>query len=147
MMKVILTAPRIPSPGAAAEDGQPIVRRTAVGGGIGPDIPVGFGAVMRRATFLEPGMIDRGMAPNQVDDHFEAERVGACDDGVEISQRSKPWVDTSVIGDVIAEIPHRRWVERRNPDAVDAERRYVVEAAQQSRKVAESIVIAVAEAR
>ena len=46
-------------------------------------------------------------------------RVGG--ERVEVRQRAEGRVDVAVVGDVVAEVGHRRAVERRQPDAVDAE--------------------------
>ena len=53
VMQVILFAPRIPSPGAAAKHRQPIVGRRAIGFRIGPDKPVGFRVVAAGAADFE----------------------------------------------------------------------------------------------
>jgi hypothetical protein len=63
MVQIILSAPRFPGPGAAAEDGQPIVGRRAVGTRIGPDIPIGLVADLGGGALLEPVMLVRGMDP------------------------------------------------------------------------------------
>jgi hypothetical protein len=56
-----------------------------------------------------------------VDDHLEAERVRAFDQRVEIGERSEHRIDAAIIGDVVAEVAHRRGEEGRQPDRVDAE--------------------------
>ena len=63
----------------------------------------------------------------------------------------KSRVDVAVVGDVVAEVEHRRRVERREPDGVDAERRrcavvQVVESAGDARQVADAVAAGVGEA-
>src|SRR6185437_1465108 len=51
--------------------------------------------------------------------------------------------DGAVIGDVIAEIAHRREEERREPDGVDAERRHVIQFLGDAGEIADAVAIAV----
>ena len=54
VVQVVLAAPRVPLPGGAAEDRQPVVRRRAVVARVGPDVPVGLRVVAARAALDEP---------------------------------------------------------------------------------------------
>src|SRR5438046_8209300 len=54
---VILSGPFVPFPGAAAEIGAPIIRRSAVWRRIAPDVPVAFGAPARWARLDKPRMV------------------------------------------------------------------------------------------
>ena len=66
-------------------------------------------------------MLVGGVRQHLVDDHLEAERVGLGDQRVEIGERAEQRIDVAVVGDVVAEILHRRGEEGREPDRVDAE--------------------------
>ena len=44
------------------------------------------------------------------------------DQRVEIGERAEHRIDVAIVGDVVAEILHRRGEEGRDPDRVDAER-------------------------
>jgi hypothetical protein len=46
---------------------------------------------------------------------------------VEVGEGAEHRVDVAVVGDVVAEVGHRRAVDRRQPDRVDPEPREVVE--------------------
>ena len=61
VVQVILHSPRVPAPGAAAEDGLPVVGRRTVRLGIGPHVPVGFGVLAALAAFDEPGVFIGGV--------------------------------------------------------------------------------------
>jgi hypothetical protein len=40
---------------------------------------------------------------------------------IEIRQRAEQRIDVAVVGDVVAEVGHRGFEERRDPDRVDAQ--------------------------
>ena len=56
-------------------------------------------------------------------------RMRARDQCVEVRERPEHGIDTAIVGDVIAEVAHRRSEERRQPDRVDAEARDIIEPA------------------
>ena len=68
-------------------------------------------------------MLVGGVRQHLVDDHLEAEPVRLGDQRVEIVERAEHRIDVAIVGDVVAEILHRRLEEGRQPDRVDAERR------------------------
>lgn len=65
------------------------------------------------------------------------------DHRVEIGERAEHRIDPAVIGDVIAEIAHRRGEEGREPDRVGAERRNMIEMRGNARQVADPIAVRV----
>ena len=75
---------------------------------------------------------------------FTASRAGG-EQRVEVVERAEDRVDVAVVGDVVAEVRHRRGVERRQPDRLDAERRQVVEVAGDPRQVADAVAVGVGE--
>ena len=66
-------------------------------------------------------MLVRCVVGHEIQDHFETEGVSLCDQALAIGKRAEERIDVTVIGDVIAEIGHRRWVERADPDGVNTE--------------------------
>ena len=146
VVQEILTPARLPLPCDTAEDGEPIVRGTAVRFGVGPDIPVGLRVDAALPAFLEPCMIDRSVAEHLVDHHFQVQPVCCRQQLVEISQRPEQWIDIAVIGDVITEIRHRRLEEGRYPDGVDTQAHDVIEPGQDARQIADAIAIGIKEA-
>jgi hypothetical protein len=66
-------------------------------------------------------VLDRGVVRDVVEDQLEAEPVRFGGERVEVLQGPEDGVDVLVVGDVVAEVGHRRAVERREPDAVDAQ--------------------------
>jgi len=87
----------------------------------------------------------RGVGEHEVGDDLQAEGVGAFDQAVEIGQGPEHRVDVAIVGDVIAEILHRRGEEGAEPDGVDAERGDVVEAGGDPGQVADAVAVAVGE--
>src|SRR6185369_2117616 len=61
-------------------------------------------------------------------------------------QVADPRVDVAVVGHVIATVPHRRAVERRQPDGVDAEVAEVWQARRETGHVADAVTVAIGEA-
>ena len=146
VVQVVLPPPRLPRPGGAAEHREPVVGRRAVRLRIGPDIPVAIAAVAAGAAVEEPRVAVGGVAPDLVDQHLQAERMGAVEQPVEIGERAEQRIDRDVVGHVIAEIGLRRAEERAEPDRVGAERGHVVELRGHARQVADAVAVAVEEA-
>jgi hypothetical protein len=97
IMQIVLAPARVPLPGRAAEDRQPVARRRAVGFGIGPDVPVALGVVAARAALLEPGMLVRGVRNHLVDHYPQAEPVRLGDDRVEVGERAEHRIDAAIV--------------------------------------------------
>ena len=71
--------------------------------------------------------------------------VRGLDQRVEVGERAEARIDRGVVRDVVAEVLHRRPVDRRQPDGVDAEPREVVEPAGQASQVADAVAVGVRE--
>jgi 3-hydroxybutyryl-CoA dehydrogenase len=129
----------IPGPrGAAAEGRRPVVRRM-VGRAIVPAVPVALGRAARRAALDEPRVLVRGVVGHPVQQHAKVARVGLVDESVEGREVAEERVDVAVVGDVVAEVGHRRAVDGRQPDRVDPEPLQVLEARAQAVEVADAV--------
>ena len=147
LVVVVLAARRLIGPGRATEHAQPVVGRGAVGLRIGPDIPVGLGSLQAAAQALhEPRMHIGGVAEHLVHHHLQAPRVGRVQQALEALEGPIVRVDTLIVRSVIAPVPVRRRMDRRQPDAVDAQGRNVVQLGQHPGQIAMPIAIAVEEA-
>jgi hypothetical protein len=82
---------------------------------------------------------------HQVDDHLQAARVHVGQQRVEVAQRAEARIDVAVVGDVVAEVGHRRRIERAQPDRIDAEPHQVVEPPADAGQVADAVAVAVLE--
>ena len=145
VVQVVLAASRFPLPGHAAEQRQPVVGRAAVRLRIGPDVPVGLVVAAAFAALAEPRVLARRMAEDLVDHHADAESVGLRQQAVEVVEGAEQRIDVAIVGDVVAEVGHRRLEERRDPDRVDAEVGDVVQFLDDARQVADAVTVAVHE--
>src|SRR5689334_18121582 len=100
-----------------------------------------MGGIAAAAAVDKPGVPVRTVAPDLVDQHLQPERMGPCEKPVEIGKRAEYRVDTAVIGDVVAEILHRRREERRQPDSIDAEHSNMLEAPLDPREIANTVAV------
>ena len=145
VVQVVLIAPGVPGPGAAAEQREPVVRRRAVKLRVGPDVPVGLRVGPARAALAEERVPVGGVRQHLVDDHLQPERVRARHHGVEVGERAEDRVDVCVVGDVVAHVGHRRGEDRRQPDRVDPEIRHVGQALRDAGEVADPVAVRVLE--
>ena len=61
-----------------------------------------------------------------------------------IGQSSGQRIDPAIVGDVVSEVRHRRWVDRRNPDGIHAEPCQIAQRPTNSRQVADPVAIGIA---
>jgi hypothetical protein len=62
---------------------------------------------------------------------------------VEVGERAKRRVDAGEVRDVVAEIRHRRGIDRGQPDGVDAKPTKIVEPVDDAGQIADAIAVAV----
>ena len=143
IMQVILLAPCIPLPDRAAKHRQPVVRRRAIEVGVGPDIPIGLWVVAAGAAFLEKRMLDRTVAENLINHHFQPQFVGACHQRVKIGQGAEARIDIGVVRHVIAHVGHRRGEDRRQPDRINPECRHMIQPRRDAGQITNTVAVAV----
>jgi hypothetical protein len=80
---------------------------------------------------------------DEIKDDFEAEGVSLGDQALAIGKRPEAGIDVAVIGDVITEIGHRRWVERAHPNRVHAECGKIVKAPADAVEIANAVAVRV----
>ena len=66
-------------------------------------------------------MTIRGVIEDDVDHDADPAPVRLGKQLIEIRERAEQRIDALVVADVIPEVDLRRWIERRDPDRVDAE--------------------------
>jgi hypothetical protein len=138
---------RIPGPVAGLEVLEDDPGVGVAVGAVAPHVARPGGAAGRRAPRgLEPRVVDRGVVDDQLGDHLEVAAVGLGQQALEVGQRAVVGVDRGVVGDVVAAVAHRRWIERQQPQRGDAEILQVVEPVDQPGQVADAVAVAVAEA-
>ncbi len=67
--------------------------------------------------------------------------MGVGDERIENFERSEDRIDAAIIGDVITKIMHRRRIEGRNPERVDAEPCEIIEPAPDPFEIADAVAI------
>ena len=142
-MIIILSGCLVIGPGAAAELRQPVVRHAAVRLWIAPDVPVALRIVARRPAFDEPGMLVGGMVRHQIEDNLETGVMRRAHQRVEIRHGAEQRIDAGIVGNVVAEIGHRRWKDRRQPDRVDAERDEIGQPLDDALEVADAVAVGI----
>ena len=93
----------------------------------------------------EPRVQVRGVVGDEVQHDLDPVLVRGRHQRVEVVHRPERRVDRAVVGDVVAEVAHRRREERRQPDRVDPEPREVREAVGDPAQVADPITVRVLE--
>lgn len=58
-------------------------------------------------------MLIRGVIGGDIDDEPDTTSVQRIDQSIEIFERAREWIDIGVIGNIVAEIEHRRAIHRR----------------------------------
>ena len=142
---VVLAARRIERPGRAAEIAHPVVGRAAVRRGIAPDVPVALRRRAARPAFDEPWVLVGGVVRHEIEDELQPAGMNVGDQPVEILERPEDRVDTAIVRDVITEVRHRRWEDRRQPDRVDAERNEMIEPPAHAFEIADPVSVRVLE--
>ena len=90
-------------------------------------------------------MLIRRVVRHPVEQEPHAALVAAGDQIVEVGVGAEDRIDAAVVGDVVAEVAHRRGEDRRQPERVDAEVGQVVELVGDARQVADAITVRVGE--
>ena len=97
------------------------------------------------ARLGEPRVPVRRVVGDEVEQHPQPELVRPGDQRVGVGERAEQRVDVGVVGDVVAEVGHRRAVDRRQPDRVGAEVAHVLEARGDAAQVADAVAVGVRE--
>src|SRR3954466_1464001 len=58
---------------------------------------------------------------------------------IEIGQGAEDWIDARVVGNIVAEISHRRGIDRRQPDRVHAEPIEIIEPRDNPAQIANAV--------
>src|SRR5262249_16023305 len=80
---------------------------------------------------------------HEVEDDANAALMQCRHQPVEVGKRAEERIDVEIVGDVVAEIGHRRGIDRRDPDGVDPEPVEIIDAIEGAVQVADAVTIAV----
>ena len=151
-VQVVLARRRVELPRRTGEGRGPVGRLGARRTGLHaltrrpPPVPVALRVVPARARRHEPRVLVGGVVDDEVHDEAHAAAVEVGEQGVEVLERAEHRLDVLVVGDVVAVVVHRRRVDRRQPQHVDAEVLQVVQPRAHAGEVADAVTVAVREA-
>jgi hypothetical protein len=91
-------------------------------------------------------MLIAGVVRHPVEEHADAASVGVGEQAVEVREGAEERIDVAVVGDVVAVVLHRRAVEGREPEGIDAEPGEMVEPPADALEIANAVAVSVAEA-
>jgi hypothetical protein len=87
----------------------------------------------------------RAVVGHEIEDQADAALVQRRHQAVEIVTRAEQRVDADVVRDVVAEVGHRRGIDRADPDRIDAEPGQIVDPLDDSLEIAHPVAVAVLE--
>src|SRR6476660_5326240 len=73
------------------------------------------------SRFLEPRILIARVIDHEFGDHAEIALMRGVEKRSEVIERAEIRIYVKIIGNVVAVIAHRRWIERQQPDRRDAE--------------------------
>ena len=122
--------------------------RRRVAGRIAPQVPIGEWPRARRPGRDEPGVLVAGVIHDEIEDDTNAAPVCLLDQAIEILVRPEQRIHGRVVADVVADVESGRWVDRREPDRIDAEPvpADVVKVVDDPREIAHAVAVRVGEA-
>ena len=85
------------------------------------------------------------MIGDKIEDDFKVARMRLADQSIEISQRAEQRMDRGIVRHIVAEVLHRRWVNRRDPNGIDAEPAQIIQSRDQAHEIAHAVAVAVHE--
>ena len=88
-------------------------------------------------------MLVRGMGQHHVEHHTKPALACLDNQPVGIIIAAEQRIDLPVIGNVIAEIIHRRGKEWRNPHSIDAETGNIIQPLNDARQIADTVSVAI----
>ena len=88
-------------------------------------------------------MLAGSMVGNEVHQQLDIPAVRLGQQAIEVGERSIHRVDREIVGHVVAEIDHRRAVNRRKPNRVDTQMAKIIELGDHAGQIADAIAIGI----
>ena len=115
----------------------PVIRLVA------PEIPISLRVFARGPALQKPRMLVGRMVRHKIQNHLEAAAMDFFEQAIEVFHGAEDRIDAAIIGDIVSKIGHRRRIDRRDPDGVDAKLHQIVEPLQDPVQIANAVAIAV----
>ena len=112
---------------------------------ISPDIKAAVGAIRISARLLKPLMGIGGVVHHQVSNNADTARMGLVEKHLKILDRAKLVEHGAEVADIVTAVAQRGVVERRQPEAVNAQPLQIIELLRQPFEVAGAVVVGVEE--
>ena len=132
-------------PRGTAEAGSPVVRLLPILRLL-PDVIIAVRILPGAAALDKPCMLIGGVVHNKIHDNPDVMTVCLCKQTVKILHRTEIIHDIAVIGNIVAVVIIRRFVNRRQPDHVNSERLQVIQMCGDSIQITDAVTVAVREA-
>src|SRR5262249_30173348 len=111
---------------------------------VAPDIPVArVGTRFAAPRPLEPGMLIGRVVDHEFSDDAQSAPLRLLHEAAKFLHGPEVWIDTPIIGDVVAVVTTRRWIERQQPQGGDAEVLQIIKAFRQSGEIANAVIVAI----
>ncbi len=143
-MKIVFIEVFIVFPGTAFEYGQPVVGRL-LAVALAPEIIIVIRIVGALAALLEPFVLAGGMIDNEIHKDLHAAFMSLFENHFEIVESAEFGIDILIIGNIVAVVAVGGGINRREPDAVNAEALDIIKLAVNARQIADTVAVAVAE--
>jgi hypothetical protein len=78
---------------------------------------------------------------NKVEDDLELFCMSFINEAIKTFERAEDRIDPTVVGDIVTEVMHRRRINRRNPDRIDAEPDEIIEPLSNAVEIAYSVTV------
>jgi hypothetical protein len=85
----------------------------------------------------------RGVVRHEIENDLQAARMRRRDQRVEIGERAEHRIDIGIVRDIVAEVRHRRGIDRRDPDGVSAELDQMIEPRRDALQVTDAVTVGV----
>src|ERR1051325_2215 len=90
-------------------------------------------------------MLIGSMVGNEIQDQLDFPRMRFPNQEIEVVQSAEQRMNPDVIRHIVAEVLHRRRIDRREPNRIDAEPAQIIEPCDQATQIAHAVAIAVHE--
>ena len=60
---------------------------------------------------------------------------------INVGQGAEPWIDTAIVGNVIAEVRHRRRIDRGNPQSFYPKLQQIIEPRKNAREISDAVIV------
>jgi hypothetical protein len=78
---------------------------------------------------------------NKVKDQLEPAFVYSIKQAIKVGQGAEPWIDTAIVSNVIAEVRHRRRIDRGNPHSFYPKLQQIIEPRKNAREIPDAVIV------